>query len=96
MGYSNETQLIKYEEFIKEMLPKSSSMIIEQQKLRKIKSQNSLKFRNGESLKKQKKAWMIFFSLYEGLDSMNRTLDEIIDVLKKILDFPASLRIQVK
>jgi hypothetical protein len=29
-----------------------------------------LKFRNGESLKKQKKAWMIFFNLLEGLDSM--------------------------
>jgi hypothetical protein len=37
MGYSNETQLIKYEEFIKEMLPKSNLMIIEQKKLRKIK-----------------------------------------------------------
>ena len=29
MEYMNENQLIKYEEFIKEMLPKSSSGVIE-------------------------------------------------------------------
>ena len=46
MEYMNENQLIKYEEFIKEMLPKSSSGVIEERKLRKIKSQNNLKFQN--------------------------------------------------
>lgn len=46
MGYVNDSQLIRYEQFIKEMVPKSNSGIIQDRKLRKIKSQNNIKYQN--------------------------------------------------
>lgn len=46
MGNRNENQFIRYEDFIKEMVPKSNMSLIEDKKLKKIKSQNNLKFPN--------------------------------------------------
>lgn len=54
IGYRSQSQLIKYEDFIKEMVPRSNSSLVEDKKLKKIKSQNNLKFTSKESVKKQK------------------------------------------